>query len=482
MKNLKIKAFSGAKWNLVDIIITNTINFLILAILSQNLTPSDFGLIAVLAFFIALSEVIINSGFSQALIQKNKNVTKIDCDTAFTVSFLISLFVYGLFFIFSDTIANFYNLPELSLIIKIMFVSIIINTITIVPRALVSIKVDFKSQALISICSVIVAACCSIYLVKINFSYWALVSIPISKSLITSMLYIFFSKWKPKLLISIKSFNQLFSFGGKLLLAGIFNALTINLNLLVIGKFLNIKDLGFYNQSQMLSGLLANNIINITQKISFTILSSVKTDSERLTSIYKRVLSASMFISFPILFGFASVSNEFILIFLTDDWIDMSVILVSLCISRAISPVSILNMSLISAIGRSDLILKVDMLKLPVSLSILMLTIPYGINYIAYGQIANALLFFIMNSYFTGKLFNLGLFFQIKILFPMFLSSLMIFLINKSFYLHNLYISLFVKIILGIFIYYSICTLLKVEHVKLVNNKFLCFFGSDKNK
>lgn len=479
--NLKLKAKTGVKWSLIETVVSNFINFLVIIFLTKTLMPEDFGLVAMLTIFIGFSQVIVDSGFSQAIIQRNKGVTKKDCSTIFTTSFLISVFIYIIFFMLSDRIGSFFGRGELSPIIKILFVSLIINSFSIVPRALLSIKVDFKSQAIASIFSMSLSAIIAVFIANYGFGFWALVSLPLTKSLTTCILLIYFSSWKPIIYFNKKSFGKYFSFGKNLLLAGIINTFTTNIYSLILGKYSGARVLGFYNQSETFSTLLANNIINITQKVTFPILSSVKSDRNRLLEIYKKVMSLTMFISFPILLGFASISHEFILIFLSEEWIEMSVILMFLSIARAISPISMFNVSLLSAIGRADLILKIDSIKLPLIIIVLVITLPFGIEFVAFGQLLNTFLFFIINSYYSGVLFNYGFLEQCKLLRKTFFASLAMFLINQSFQLSNIYASLLSKIILGVIVYYVLCKCMNVKWISTIDNKVISILNNFKN-
>jgi len=473
MLNLKFKAISGAKWGLTETIVSNIVNFLVILFLTRELVPEDFGLIAMLAIFLSLSQVIIDSGFSQAIIQRNKDVTEKDCSTLFTATFSISIVIYILFFILSENIGDFFDRNELALIVKIIFIGVIINTFSIVPKAILSINMDFKSQALSTIFAMFMSALVAIYLVLSGFGFWAIVSLSITKSLVSSLLLIYFSKWKPKIYFNIESFNKYFSFGKNLLLAGLINTFTKNIYSLIIGKYTGARALGIYNQSESFSNLLANNIINITQKITFPILSSVKDERKRLLDIYKKVMSLTMFISFPILFGFASISDEFVLIFLSEEWIEMSVILMFLSMARAISPISMFNVSLLSAIGRADLILKIDSIKLPITIIVLLITLPFGIEFVAFGQLINTLMFFIVNSYYSGALFNYGFTEQCKLLYKTLFASLAMFSVNQSFQLTNIYSSLILKIILGAVVYYTICKLMNVKWITYIERYLL---------
>ncbi|MFA0448935.1 lipopolysaccharide biosynthesis protein [Vibrio breoganii] len=463
MSTLKHKAINATKWNIIDIVLSNAINFLSIIYLANILKPKDFGLLAVLAVMTSLANVIINSGFFQALVHKGKEITNDDCKTVFTVNILISTSLYSILVLSSELIANFYESIELKGIIYVLFTSIIFNSVTVVHRAKLSIDMNFSYQAKINVIASLVSSITGMWLGYIGFGYWALVSIILTKSIVCTILYSVSSEWKIKFGFCYKSFKELFSYGSKLFLASIINTITLNLSNLIIGKLFSIKELGYYNQAQSYSNLLSNNIVAVTQKVTFPLFSSIKNDRKRVRSIYEQILTISTFISVPIVIGFASISNEFVLVFLNESWRPAVDLLAILCVAKSISPISMFNINLISALGNSGLVLKIDTLKMVLAVGVIYVTSKISLNAVAMGQVLLSLVFYVMNAIPNKKHIGLGLFNQIKIIYKIYLSASIMYIINTSFHLDCVYLSMFIKVVLGIFVYISSCYLLKVN-------------------
>lgn len=465
MGNLKSKVIGGLKWSLIETVLSNIISVTVLIYLARLLKPEYFGLIGMLAIFTALTEVILSSGLSQALIQKNKNVGEEDYATVFTISLFIGLLLYLIMYISAPYIAGFYDKMELVDIIRVLFLIVIFNVFTLIPKAKLCIDMKFKAQAFSTLLGIVLSSVTAILLASTGADYWALVAIPLVKSVVNSICLSLASRWVPKFGFHIGTFEELFSYGGRLLLAGIINVLTLNMNSVLIGKFLGTVSLGYYSQSRVFSGILSDNIAIVTQKVTFPLLSSIRDEREQLLFIYKKVVSLSVFLSFPILFGFASISKEFVTLFLGDKWLPMVPILIFLCISKSITPISRFNINAISALGYSNVVLKIDFLKFPISLLILMVSIEFGVIGVAIGHISIEFLFFLLNSSKSASLFNLGTLQQLKLIYKFLFSALIMFFINLNLNLNldSIFLLLMVKILLGVGVYLGCCFLMKVE-------------------
>lgn len=464
---MKNKVAIGVKWTTLDVVLSNLTNFLLMIFLARLLDPKDFGLLAMIAIFTAFSEAIINSGFSQALIQRNKKSDLDDYNTVFTINIILSIIVYMLLCFFSEKIANFYNSPELILIIKVYFLCLILSSISIVPQAILSINLDFARLSIVNVIATIVSALVAVLLAINGFGYWSLVSVTLVKWTVISLVHLTISEWKPALYIKVKSFKILFRYGSKLLLASLINVLTNNIHAMIIGRYFNGTTLGYYSQSNNLSSLLSKNIVVIFQKVSFPYLSSINEDKDKSSSAFKQLISVSMLISLPVLVGLASVSYEFVMVILGNKWLPIVNILTFLCLAKSITPIGSLNINAISAIGRSDVVLKIDFFKLPITVGVILVTIPYGIEIVAIGQIFLSVSYFIMNSYYSKEYLNFGFLEQIKCMYKYIIAAVLMFVVNTSFYLDNDVAGLIVKIFLGAVVYILVCFILKVEMIRL---------------
>jgi teichuronic acid exporter len=477
MKNLKNKAINGAVWVLFDRIINQLGNFLLLIYLSRTLSPSDFGLIAMLAIFLALAQSLVNSGFSQALIQKSTKVTENDLSTVFYVNIILSMLLYFLFYTLAPFIASFYDQPELIDLSRILFLVIIINAISLVPKVKLLIAIDFKTQGLINSVSMIVSVFVAVYMVHYDFGYWSLVGMELSKSLISSILFIGNSKWRPKLLFSKESFEGLFAFGSKLLVAGLIATTVQNLYSVLIGRHFNATQVGYFQQGFNYTNMLAVTLSSVVQGVTYPVMTSIQEDKARLVQMYIKVMGVVTLFTFPVFVGFSAVAEEFVLIFLGDKWIPIIPILIILSFARLITPISSMNLNILNARGRSDLFLKTDLSKLPMTIGALFIAIPYGILGIAIAQLFTTFISFFINTYYPGKLFGFGAKAQLKQIFPIAIASVLMYLSIAFIKFDSLEIQMLIKIVVGGAVYTLLCWIFKVPAFTDASNIILNRFN-----
>lgn len=460
--NLKKAAIKGVAWSLFDKIINQAGSFALLVYLSRVLSPADFGLIAMLAIFLAVAQSLIDSGFSQALIQKSNSVTEDDLSTVFYINLGISLLLYVLLYILAPLIADFYHQPELVNLSRVLFLVFIVNAIAIVPRCKLLIAIDFKTQGLINSASMVLSAIVCIYMIDGGYGYWALVGLNLAKSLINSILLVTLSKWHPKLLFSKNSFKKLFSFGSHLLIAGVIATVVSNLYSILIGRYFNATQVGYFQQGFNYTNILSTTLSSVIQGVTYPVMTSIQEDKKRLVQVYVKVMGIVTLATFPVFVGFAAISEEFVLIFLGDKWQPIIPVLILLSFARLITPISSLNLNILKARGRSDLFLKTDLSKLPMTVIALFIAIPYGITGVAIAQLITTFVSFFINAYYPGKLFGFGVKEQVKQLYPVAIASVIMYLSIIFITFDSLLISLLIKILVGGVVYASVCWLLKV--------------------
>ncbi len=464
---LLLKAKRAASWSLLDNVFNQLTKLILLIYLARMLSPSDFGLMAMIAIFSSVSEVIVNSGFSQALIQRSKKVTNSELNTALYANILISVTLYAFVYSLSPLIASFYGNEELVSLTRVVFVSIIFNSFALVPKSVITIDVDFKRHAHINIVSSLIASCAAVYLAYRGLGYWALAGMVVSRSISSCFLAYFISKWKPSLVFSLSDLRRMFKFGSNLLVAGLISNVVNNLYSVLLGKYTNATQLGFYQQGNNYTNLLAVTLTSIVQGVTYPIMTQVQENKDRLVRIYAKVISVTTLIAFPIFFGFASISNEFVNVFMGDQWESVAYIITILSFSKLPLAISSVNMNILSAIGRSDLFLKTDLVKVPIFISTLVFSLPYGIYAVAISQVANTLIAFCINTYYPGKLLGFGLFKQVKSMLPAFLISLVMFFTVSLINLGNDLGTLFAKVIVGFLLYISLCYIFRLSAFQL---------------
>lgn len=452
--SLKQKAIRGFVWSLADKLI-NQLGYLAITIyLARLIGPESFGLIGMLTIFMLLAESVISNGFSAALVQRSKQATPEDESTVFYINIVWGVAMYILLYLSAPFIAQFYKAPQLIDISRLLFVVIIINSLAVVVRAKLTINIDFKSQTIASTIATLISAAVGIYLAQLGYDYWAFVWMLVIKSALNTVFIWFFCRWWPQFIFSIQSFKRLFKFGSNLMIAGFVATFVNNLYIALIGRYFNATQVGYFTQANNLSNNLYQMLSSTLQGVTYPILTSVKEERERLVSIYKQLLSITMLVSFPLLIGLAAVSHEVVLLFLGEEWLPIVSVLSTLCFARAITPISAINLNILNAMGRSDLFLKVDLSKLPMTLAALIISVPYGIEAVAWSMVATSAIAFFINAYFPGKLFGFGGWSQLKATIKYIIAAVIMYVVVKWLQIEALlWIVLVAKIFLGLLFY-----------------------------
>ncbi len=419
-----------------------------------------------------LVESVVSGGFSQALVQRSRQLTENDTSTIFYVNFIWGILMYLLLYFCAPLIAEFYNQPELVSISRLLFIMIIINSLTVVARAKLTIDLDFKSQAIANTFATLLSSIIGIYLALEGYGYWSLVWILVTKSIFNSLGLWFFCRWIPKLLFSMDSFKSLFKFGSNLMLAGLVATFVNNLYVALIGRYFNATQVGYFTQANNLSMSTSGILSSTLQGVTYPIMTSIKEDRGRLTDIYIQLVSVTMLFSLPFMIGFAAIAPEFIHLTLGDEWTAAVPVLIALCFARAITPISAVNMNILNAIGRSDLFLKIDLSKLPLTLGALYIALPYGINGLALAMVCTSFISFFINAYYPGKLFGFGGVKQLKIGYKYIVACITMYAAVKSIQLNSEVIEIIIKIMVGAFAYFISLVILKDKFLLQQFNKF----------
>ncbi|WP_405324077.1 lipopolysaccharide biosynthesis protein [Fibrobacter sp.] len=413
MSSIKQQTISGSKWNFLERVAAQGIQFIIGIVLARLLLPTDFGTVGLLAIFFEISQAFIDSGFNSALI-RTKNPTQKDYSTVFYFNLLISVAVYAILFFAAPCIATFFNIPILCPILRVQAVTLIINAAMAVQVSMLNIRLDFRSLAKRRIWATLIGGVCGVILAYKGFGVWALVYQQIISAIINLVFICYICRWIPKAGFSSESFKRLGSFGSRLLAAGLLHTLYRNLTTFAIGKFYSAKDLGFYTRGASIADLPGSTINGVLQTVTYPILAKIQDDETQLVRIYRkyiRITSLGIFIVSGIL---CALAEPFILLVFTDKWADSVIYLHIFAFSYMFDHLSTINLNLLKVKGRSDLFLKLEIIKKSISITLILLAIPHGVLAICLAKfIYNQIAVFI-NTYYTGKLFHLGYIQQVK--------------------------------------------------------------------
>lgn len=431
------------------------------------ITPTEYGLVGMVAVFLVLSDVIINGGFSQALIQK-KRPTDLDYNSVFYINVALGLCIYCLLYWYAPVISHFYEDDRLIDIIRLLSLSIIIKSLSVVQIAKLSIELNFKLKTIVNFWAVLGSGVLAIYLAYMNYGVLALIYQAISYSTMVTLLMFMVSKWRPKLEFSFSQTKELFNFGSKVFLAGLMGVLSDNSYSILIGRIFTSKEVGLYSQGRNLPDLLSVNLFNVLQGVLFPVMAAAQDDRERLLKIYKKSMDMTAFVVLPCMIGLLIIAEPFVKVFLTDKWLPSVFIIQCLALSRMIIPLGAINANLLNAIGRSDLYLKIDLIKFPLTLVVLFVSAQFGLKYMVMSNFIVSVFYFFINAYYPGKLFGYGAFKQLKDMLPVFISTGVMFLAVNYIRIDNGIIDILVKITLGAFVYIVCCVFLKVNALREV--------------
>jgi O-antigen/teichoic acid export membrane protein len=420
LRNKSKKAFA---WSAVENILLQVINFVVMIFMARVLTPADYGLVGMITIFTAISTTFVNSGFSQALIRKQDR-TEADLSSVFYFNTVVAIFFYLLLFFCAPLIADFYNEPQLISVTRVSALSLIIGGFTAVQGTLFSARLDFKTTAKASISATIISSIVGLSMAYSGYGVWAILISGLVSSVIRSMILWYNSKWRPKLMFSFKSIKELFSFGSKLLASAILDTIYSNVYQLVIGKVYSASTLGHYTRAKGFAALPSSNLTSIMQRVTYPMLCTIQDDNDRLASVYRRLLKLSAFVIFPCMVGLSALAKPLILTLLNEQWMFTITLLHIVCFSMMWYPIHSINLNLLKVKGRSDLFLKLEIWKKIVGITILSISVPLGIVAMCVGSIISSLICLGINTYYTGKLINIGYFRQMRDLTPTLILSL----------------------------------------------------------
>lgn len=476
--SLKHQALKGVMWSAVERFSVQGIQFILTIVIARLVLPSDYGLIAMLSIFLAIAQVFVDSGFSNALIQK-KDRTETDFSTVFYFNILISIIIYILLYISAPYIATFYREPELSPVTRWMGLNIIISGFSIVQRAKLTINVDFKRQAKASLTAVLFSGIIGILLAYRGWGVWALVVQTLSNSLLNTLLLWIFAKWVPRWTFSIKSFSILFSFGSKLLLSGLLHTIYINLYSLVIGRRYSSMDVGFYNRAYQFASFPSINIVAIINRVIFPMQCEMQDDDERLKTSFIKYLRMSCFIIFPLMIIVAVLSKPLILFLLTDKWLPAAELLSILCLAYMWYPVMVINNQILNVKGRSDYFLYAEILKKVIAIAILLITLPFGVRTLCWGIVVYNFFDMAIILYYSKKVIFVKYWEQIRNVIPLLIISLLtgsIVYVSIQFFEGNLLGQLTIGSIIGLLVYILFCLIFRIreiDQIVLIIKKFI---------
>lgn len=450
-KNLIRKGFVGFLWCLFDIIGSRGVSFLIGVILARILSPSEYGVITISMSVVVISQILIDGGFASALIRE-KDLKDEDLSTSFIFNMIVSFFCCLILFFIAPYLANFFSIPELKNIIRILSINLPIGVVCSIQHTILEKRIDFKVLARISLVSVTVSGFVGIGMAYYGCSVWSLVVQIILQQIVRMILLFFSTSWIPSLGWSKDSFLHLWNFGSKIMLSSLLNSFFSNVSMLIIGKFFTPYSLGVFSVAEKLSNFPSSMFTNVIQRVGYPVLCSMQRDEAQLRINYSKILKLSTFSVFPLMTFLSANADPIIRIVYGEKWLDSIPLMQIICFSMMFYPIHAINLNLLQVKGKSDIFLMLEIIKITGGIFLLSIAVPRGIFWVAGVSVIGSLFALLINTYYTGKYICLGLMHQFIMMSPAFVGSMFVFIciqvINS--FISDIYIQLFIDVILTV--------------------------------
>lgn len=415
--SLRKKTLRGTIWSTIEKFSMQIVVFLVTVVMARELGPKAFGVVTMVMVFVDVAQGLVDFGFSQALIRKLDR-TQTDCTTMFYFNVAVAVLLYGVMCACAHPIAEFYHQPELEMLTPVVSLILIINSFIVVQKSLLSINLDFRTQAKASFGAAVIGGIVGIIMVFSGCGLWSIVGFQLAQSAANCVLIWIFTTWRPTWEFSMASFKELGGFGSRIAIAGLISTVYNNGYQLVIGRVFNAADLGYYGRAHQFGSLLSSNISNIIQRVSYPVLCSIQDEREALFNAYRKFLRIAVFVVFPLMIGMAAVAYPLVEVILGKEWLFAATLLQIMCLSMMWLPVHSINLNLLQVKGKGNLFLRLEIIKRLIGVAIIIATVPFGIIVMTWGMVANSLISLFINTYYSEALIGLGFWRQMREYLP----------------------------------------------------------------
>lgn len=445
---------TGFLWKFAEKGGAQIVQTIVSIVLARLLMPEVYGVVALIAVIVNILNVFVDSGLGNALIQK-KDADDVDFSSVFYFNLGICTLLYVLLFLCAPVIAIFYENSELTAMIRALGVIVLISGIKNIQQAYVSRHMLFKKFFVATLGGTIISAFVGIAMAYMGFGAWALVAQTLTNLSIDTLILWLTVKWRPKKEFSIKRLAELLSFGWKLLVSSLLDNLYNNLRQLIIGKYYSSSDLAYYNRGKQFPELITTSIHGSIDSVLLPVMSSEQDNKSAVKEMMRRAIKVSIYVMAPMMLGLAAVAKPLTCFLLTEKWVDSVLFMQVFCIIYMSYPVRASNLNAIKALGRSDIFLKLEIIKKSVGMALLVVAIPYGVKAIAYSLIVSDLLSQMINARPNRKLLGYGYWEQLKDILPDIIMAVIMAISISAIQLLNLpdIITLLIQVPLGIVIY-----------------------------
>ncbi len=463
--NLQQKTVRALAWSFLEAAAQRGVQFAVGVVLARLLFPEQFGLIGMLAIFMAVAQAFLDSGFGAALIQKAK-ITQTDICSIFYFNIAVGLAAAGLLCVIAPWVAAFYHQPILTPLTRALSLTIVINSFGLIQDTILIKDINFKTYTKVSVIAGVSSGVIGIGLAASGFGVWSLAIQQISSAFFRTVFLWLYNPWRPTLVFSFTALREMFGFGSRLLVSGLLNQFFENIYLLVIGKLFSASDLGFFTRAKTLNDLPTLTLSGMVARVTFPVFSAIQDDRARLKRGLKKALSMLVMLNFPMMVGLSVIAHPLVILLLTEKWTPCVPYLQLLCAVGLLFPLHMMNLNVLQALGRSDLFLRLEIIKKILIVVNIGITWRWGISAMIAGIVVNSVISFFLNSYYNGSLIHYGPGEQLRDLFPYLAAS---FLMGSTVYAVGLlhfpryWSQLLAQIAAGMIAYGCLCRVFRLK-------------------
>ncbi|MGW9686012.1 lipopolysaccharide biosynthesis protein [Flagellimonas sp. 2504JD1-5] len=404
MSSLKRKTLHGLFWSFIQRFSGELINFITKIILARLLLPSDFGIIAMILVFIAIGEFLVDGGMTTSLIRLKEPSHK-DYSTVFFSNITVSTLVYAIIFFIAPFVAKFYEKELLTTVLRVLALSVVIKSFVVVHMAKLTKELDFKTQMKVRFPSNVISGAIGIYLALEGFGVWSLVWMNLTQAMVVVLLGWILIKWRPSLLFNRKLFHFHFNFGYKMTLSGLIDTVYNNLYNIAIGKYFSPATVGYYSQADNLRLFPVKQLSSVISNVTFPVFSSI-TNDKALKNAYKRTMKLVLFTTIPMMSCLILIAEPLIILVFGEKWIPSVLYFQILSLASIFRPISSFNLNILKVKSRSDLFLKLEVIKKVIGLIVFIIAFQFGILVLIWSFSITAIMLTFINGFYSGKLID----------------------------------------------------------------------------
>lgn len=408
---------SNMAWRFAERCGAQIIQFIVQILLARLLAPQAYGTITLVVVFANIFQIFVDSGLGNALIQK-KDADDLDFSSVFYFNLVWCLILYAIIFEIAPLIAKFYGDSSLTSIVRVLCLTVVVSGLKNVQQAYVSKKLQFKKFFLSTLTGTVLSAIVGIWMAYQGFGVWSLVAQRLINLIVDTLALWVIVKWRPKRMFSFSRLKGLISYGWKLLASALLDTIYNNLWQMVIGKVYSESDLAYYNQGNQFPNVIVTNINSSIDSVLLPVMSNEQDDIIHVREMTRKAIKMSTYVMAPMMMGLVFTATSVVEVLLTEKWLPCVFFLRIFCISYMFQPIHTANLNAIKALGRSDMFLKLEVIKKIIGIILLMLTVNIGVQAMAYSSLVSCIFCQIINSWPNKKLLNYSYLAQLRDIFP----------------------------------------------------------------